>query len=323
MKRQTLRLLAALSPDGERCSSHARRNRGQKKWKVSMMKLLVGLATILTFAQSAFAGNTAAITYTDAASVQQIRVFARGFNQHLVVDAWDGRWQWYDLGNPLTYYSMSPDLSAITYMDAAGTQQIRVFGTVNDYSFGPYHSLIVANWDGTGWTWSDLGLPPGVSSFRRGDKLNAIEYVDDFGNQQIRVFATGDNSHLIVAAWDGSWNWYDLGVPPGTPGVYNPDAIVYTDAGEPQHLRVFVNGSDGQLYTDAWDGTSWQWFNLGSPAPTYFTPVAITYRDDESRQIRVFAGGSDGHVYTAAWDGSWSWYDLGFPPSGFRHGLVL
>jgi hypothetical protein len=64
-----------------------------RTWRSAVMKLLVGLATILIFAQSAFAavaGHAATVTYTDAASVQQIRVFSRTSNHHLAADAWDG-----------------------------------------------------------------------------------------------------------------------------------------------------------------------------------------------------------------------------------------
>src|SRR5262249_32940639 len=87
-----------------------------------------------------------AIAYEDAAGVQQIRVFAQGFESNifdgdLVAYSWSGNsntWMVYKLGLPSGVSSLSTPaaISYATYKDVAGTrclgcriQQIRVFAT--------------------------------------------------------------------------------------------------------------------------------------------------------------------------------------------------
>jgi hypothetical protein len=71
----------------------------------------------------------------------------------LVGDAWDGNgWTWFDLGQPWTG-AMVAEPTAISYQDATGVQQIRVFATGSD------GNLIADAWGGDRWTWFDLGQP--------------------------------------------------------------------------------------------------------------------------------------------------------------------
>jgi hypothetical protein len=176
---------------------------------------------------------------------------------------WDGqRWSWIDL-RPLGESSYQ---NAISY-EEFGVQQIRVFGS--GFCQGAGCDLSAFAWDGASWTSFDLGRPDPGQSYPIPFAMSPVTYVDTDGTRQIRVFAEGLHvsfDRLIVDAWDGNgWRWFDLGRPATNTVVGSPSAITYNDGGF-QQIRVFCVGDDGHLYANAWDGESWTWVDLGTPA---------------------------------------------------------
>ncbi len=251
----------------------------------------------------------AAITYLDGTGSQQIYAFPC-FGR-LFANYWDGfNWYWSDEGLAPGPTGVSPS-HAITYMDGAGNQQIYVFATGDSNGH-----LVVRYSDGLNWYWSDQGLPTGATSVSR---PAAITYLDGAGNQQIYVFATGNNGHLFIRYWDGfNWNWTDEGLPAGATSVTNPTAITYLDAAGNQRIYAFVQGDNGHLLVHYWDGFNWYWADEGpAPGATQLNnPSAITYVDGAGNQqiyafVRVRVG-SARHLAVHYWDGfNWYWADLG------------
>jgi hypothetical protein len=104
-----------------------------------------------------------------------------------------------------------------------------------------------------------------------------------------------------------------------------PTAISYVDqASGKRIIWVFSLGGNGDLTVKRWDGSQWQWSDLGSgPLGLYLTPPvtlsAITYVDGVGNQIiDVFAVASDSQGFYRLvrdhWDGTqWSWSDQGVP----------
>jgi hypothetical protein len=83
--------------------------------------------------------------------------------------------------------------------------------------------------------------------------------------------------------------------------VYNPDL---------DRIDVFVTGDDGQLYDNYWDGSAWQWANLGVPlgANAVRNPSAVYHPTLHS--MFVFVIGDNGHLFE--WNGVVrQWYDRG------------
>jgi hypothetical protein len=154
----------------------------------------------------------------------------------------------------------------------------------------------------------------------------------DRGTQQIYVFVNGGN-HLYVKHWDGfNWHWADQG---GVPGGFlgslkqlntpTPTAITYLD-GTKRIIEAFVVADDGmgsnaELYVNRYDGSAWDWENLGAPpnAALKQIPSAITYSEGGKERSYIFAGASDNDLYVNYGQGAergaaWKWANQGHPP---------
>src|SRR5438093_553303 len=92
------------------------------------------------------------------------------------------------------------------------------------------------------------------------------------GLQKIFAFTLGLDTHLYVNYWDGAqWQWADQGL---TKIVFaggnnsGPTVITYQDPRTLQRLiYAFISDvADRKVYANYWDGTQWQWIDLGGPA---------------------------------------------------------
>ena len=171
-------------------------------------------------------------------------------------------WQWTDYGfAPIHMHS--PSLasfwpSAITYLDAAGNQQVYVF--ITGYQPGSFEGggMLAMQKNNAGISWVDFGVPPGKTGVE--PTASAITYVDASGYQQIYVFAEANDGHLVT------WNtvnggWTDQGLPSGKTAVYSPSAITYVIPGcqgfcppystaPRQEIETFAVANDGHLVLD-------------------------------------------------------------------------
>src|SRR5262249_55410927 len=143
------------------------------------------------------------------------------------------------------------------------------------------------------------------------------------GRQRMFVFARGADGHLYANVWDGyGWSWADQGRPASTPIDGDPGGVTVMDTPtSPQRPYAFVRGADGHLYQDYWTGSSWGWYDMGSPdtAPIDGNPGVVTVMDTPTSAQRpyAFARGADGHLYVDYWTGSsWGWADQGSGGSG-------
>ena len=146
------------------------------------------------------------------------------------------------------------------------------------------------------------GTPVGVVS-RSANKLD--------------VFITGLNNRIWTAAWqpsdgdNGFRGWWQVGnleVPPRT--------WISAVSRSTDKMDIFATGSDGRVYTAAWERgdrrfRGWSWVASGQSCPG--APVGAVSRSTD--KLDVMLTGLDGRVLTAAWepsDGSWNfrgwWY---------------
>jgi len=148
------------------------------------------------------------------------------------------------------------------------------------------------------------GAPVGVVS-RSANKLD--------------VFITGLNNRVWTAAWQpsdggngfrGWWQVGNLAVPPRT--------WISAVSRSTDKMDIFATGSDGRVYTAAWEPgdirfRGWSWVASGQSSPG--APVGAVSRSTD--KLDVILTGLDGRVWTAAWepsDGSWSfrgWWSVG------------
>lgn len=135
----------------------------------------------------------------------------------------------------------------------------------------------------------------------------------------VDVFAVGHDGLLWHARQaDGTWgSWAQRGAPPAglVPGGVS---VASRGAG---NLDVYALGSDGRVWSTAWDearGTWVPWFapdQRGYGVGMIAAPAAVARK---ATQIDVAMPGADGHTWLTWWD-SRSWhtsYPVGAPPVG-------
>src|SRR5437773_2356576 len=139
-------------------------------------------------------------------------------------------------------------------------------------------------------------------------------------SQRPYAFVQGSDGNLWLNWWDGSqWSWANQGKPAGA-NVSGPVGVV-TVMDIPtasQRPYAFVQGSDGNLWLNWWDGSQWSWANQGKPAGANICgPVGVlTLMDTPTPYPPLFRSvqGSDGNLWLNWWDGSqWSWANQGKP----------
>ena len=288
----------------------------------NLLKVVIPLAVWAALPAFAEAAGRSTVTFRDADSHDRIYYFAKGNNDHLVVNYWDGySWYWADQGLPPGAAAISHP-SAITYKDTAGKQRINVFAYAK---IGTATNLVVNSWDGSQWHWANHGGDLGGW-----EEPTAVTYVDG-PIRRTYVFARRNDGHLAVNYWNGlSWVWADRGLPAGAASVSPLDAVTYTDGDQRIYVFCRVAGPlfpQPMLVVNRWDGNDWQWIVLGGAGGgDVWQASAITYFDESLRRQRiyVFSTGSlsTDSLWVTYWDGSWHFKDLGRPPSNPLRGPV-
>jgi hypothetical protein len=210
----------------------------------------------------------------------------------------------------------------------------------NVFHVGSDMNLHVDHFDGTNWTWGNLGNPmptlPQLPSLHYAVRFTSGPVAINQGlDTALRenVFLTAADGNLYCAHYDptnGSWYWINMGNPGGVQFMSDPVAINY-GSGSSQRENVFLTGAGGILYCDHYDPTNgnWTWVNLGNPMPTLpqlpslhyavpfaSNPVAINQGLDTALRENVFLMGADGKLYCDHYDptnSSWYWLNMGNP----------
>ena len=137
---------------------------------------------------------------------------------------------------------------------------------------------------------------------------------------KLDLFMVGTDGGIYTAAWDaqaanGAWRgWWRI-----LNGVAKPGAPVAAVSRDPHKLDIFVIGTDGGIYTAAWDAQvangAWRgWWRILNGVAELNGGIATVSRD--LNKLDVFVVGTDGGIYTAAWDaqvanGAWrGWWRI-------------
>jgi Ricin-type beta-trefoil lectin domain-like len=163
---------------------------------------------------------------------------------------------------------------------------------------------------GTDWIWEAHGAPTGTSPlYLLGSPVGAVY---DSATDQIFVFVLTEDGHLWNRHGSGmTWEWYDHGVPAGSPKLnLYPCAVFQPSSGQ---ILAFVTASNGHVYCSNWTGTAWVWSDLGTPPGTSAGQAVAAVCDPSSDQISVFVVGG-GHLYLNQRNGTtWGgWQDTLF-----------
>ena len=131
------------------------------------------------------------------------------------------------------------------------------------------------------WTVSNARIPPGAP-------IHAVSRSAD----KLDIFATDNTGVIQTAAWepaftDGWHGWWEIAGERAAPGA--PVTVVSRSADK---LDVFVVGTDGQVYTAAWEPgfTEWHgWWQIGNiSVPTGSSVHALPkLRQDRYHIIKI------------------------------------
>ncbi len=138
---------------------------------------------------------------------------------------------------------------------------------------------------------------------------------------KLDVFVIGTDGGIWTAAWDqnvdsGKWRgWWRI-----LNGVARAGSGVTAVSRDPNKLDAFVIGTDGGIWTAAWDQNvdsgKWRgWWRILNGVAGAGSGVTAVSRDPN--KLDVFVIGTDGGIWTAAWDqnvdsGKWrGWWRIG------------
>jgi hypothetical protein len=112
-----------------------------------------------------------------------------------------------------------------------------------------------------------------------------------------------------------SWNSF-FRIDPGFARGRSPIVAI---ARNPNHLDLFVTGTDGGIYSAYWDNASdWSSFFRIDPGFTKGrSPVTVVARNPD--HLDLFVTGSDGGVYSAYWDNATGWSSFFRIDDGFAN----
>ena len=136
---------------------------------------------------------------------------------------------------------------------------------------------------------------------------------------RLDVFVVGTDGQVYQRFWnDVSWNgsWIPLGSPAPAATIVGDVAPLWGRATAVNRLDLFVRGSDGKLWQDNWNGSSWSnWARPVGLSGTLTSTPAVTLFDRggvsaSQSNIAVFVRGTDGGYwgidFTSAGWGLWT-----------------
>jgi hypothetical protein len=137
------------------------------------------------------------------------------------------------------------------------------------------------------------------------------------GTDKLDIFVTGTNNRVFAAAWEPDFadGWH--GWSPVLGGVAAPGAHVTAVSRRADHLDIFVVGTDGSVYTAAWEpdfADGWHgWARIGGVVAPQGAAVHAVSRSTD--KLDIFVTDINGAVMSAAWepgytDGWHGWWHI-------------
>ncbi len=172
------------------------------------------------------------------------------------------------------------------------------------------NAIYSQSWDATnGWGSGWFDIPGGIAA-NPGSHVTAIAR----NLNHFDLFVTGTDGQIYSTYWDAasSWagGWFEV---PGS-GAANPGSPVTVVARNPDHLDLFVTGTDGQIYSTYWDaagGWAGGWFVVpGGPTANLGSLVTVIARNPD--HLDLFVTGTDGQIHSTYWDAASGWASGGW-----------
>jgi hypothetical protein len=215
-------------------------------------------------------------------------IYTAAWDQHVAEAKWRG---WWRILNGVA----APGSQVAAVSRDANKLDVFVIGTDSGiYTAAWDQHVAEAKW--RGW-WRILNgvAAPGsqVAAVSRDvNKLDAFVIGTDGG-----IWTAAWDQNVAEAKWRGWWRILD--------GVAAPGSSVTVVSRDPDKLDVFVIGTDGGIWTAAWDQNvaeaKWRgWWRILGGVAAPGSGVTVVSRDPD--KLDVFVIGTDGGIWTAAWD---------------------
>lgn len=248
--------------------------------------------------------------FASSALSRQISVFARGENGHLLERYYNGaQWQWLDHGLPQEGGRIVFDPSAVYGNDTIGNAVLSVFAAGADgvlYEFYRDPRTTVGKWfSHAGNNVPQAASSPHVIIAREGSAEGVVARVFIAGRSG-NLFGLGcqlrpDNNGRRLAGV-----WTDCLAPDAAGETIAINSRPFAQAyGYPGEARVFVTGSDGNLWEC--DSSDKSWKPLESPSSELrvaSAPHGYLAKPETDQGIMIFVCGSDGNLWERS-DSGW------------------
>ncbi|MCA2220936.1 hypothetical protein [Nonomuraea aurantiaca] len=215
-------------------------------------------------------------------------------------------WYWALRGKPGPGVTYGIGAVAVVDRNVSAASRPFVFVRADDS-----HLWILWKTPAGNWEWVDQG--------GKVDRPVGVIALDDNPNGHRPYAFVVQDRHLWVRWWNGlDWFWSDQGQPAGV-DIFNGLGAVTLALKPTLDLAPFavVTGSDGNGWVNWWNGSSWLWYNLGSPGVAIGSSMGVLAVPDErtgEQTLQVYVWGGDGQLWLGITDMvSTRWTALGHP----------
>ncbi|PSK64283.1 hypothetical protein B0E53_03766 [Micromonospora sp. MH33] len=243
-------------------------------------------------------------------SIERAYVFVYTDDGHLWGNWWDGsRWAWTDIGTP-GGTTVSAPVGAVAVQTAPGSQAVPYI-----YVIGADGHLWWSRKNNTGqWTWTDQGVPAGVTLHRLADPVGAVNLrLSPTQPDLPQVFVLDVQGNLWRHGFDGlTWRWYGHGSPQPSYNAHGVGLVAVQNGPNAASRPEAFIGVNGQVLELTWYNDAWTWSTHSSSGTTYVRHAGtIAVQDGWDTQQRPYVFSCDlegGPLRTNWWTGAqWVW----------------
>ncbi|MFG2011499.1 hypothetical protein ACGFNF_20775 [Micromonospora sp. NPDC048868] len=240
-----------------------------------------------------------------ATSIERAYVFVYTDDGHLWGNWWDGsRWAWTDIGTP-GGTTVSAPVGAVAVQTAPGSQAVPYI-----YVIGADGHLWWSRKNNTGqWTWTDQGVPAGVTLHRFADPVGAVNLrLSPTQPDLPQVFVLDVQGNLWRHGFDGlTWRWYGHGSPQPSYNAHDVGLVAVQNGPNAASRPEAFIGVNGQVLELTWYNDAWTWSTHSSSGTTYVRhagTIAVQDGWDTQQRPYVLCDLEGGPLRTNWWTGT-------------------
>ena len=230
-------------------------------------------------------------------SADKLDVFVVGTDNRVYTAAWESDFtDWWHGWWPLLHGVAAPGAHVTAVSRSTDKLDIFVVGTDGGVYTAAWEPDFADGWHGW-WRIGSIVVPQGAMV---GAVVRSADHLD--------IFVTDIHGAIQTAAWepdfaDGWHGWWTL-----NGGAAAPGSPVHAVSRSTDKLDIFVTGTNGGVYTAAWEpdfADGWHgWWRIGSMQVPLGSHVNAVSRSTD--KLDIFATDIHGAIQTAAWEAAFT-----------------